>query len=36
MLTGGIVPPLDGALVGVTPLSLEEELQTFTPAEPAY
>jgi hypothetical protein len=36
MLAGRIVATLDGALVGVAPLSLEEEFQTFTPAKPAY
>jgi hypothetical protein len=35
MLAGGVVPTLDGALVGVTPLPLEEEFETFTPAKPA-
>jgi hypothetical protein len=36
VLAGRVVPTLDGALVGVTALPLEEELETFTPAEPAY
>jgi hypothetical protein len=35
MLAWGVVPTLYGALVGVTPLSLEKELETFTPAKPA-
>src|SRR5579885_237273 len=33
---GRIVAPLDRALVGVAALALEEELQAFAPAEPAY
>ncbi len=36
MLTRWVVSALDRALVRVAPLPLEEELQTFAPAEPAY
>ena len=36
VLSGRIVPPLDGALIGVAALSLEKELQPFTPAEPTH
>jgi len=35
VLARWIVPTFDGALVGVASLSLEEELQAFTPAKPA-
>src|SRR5207244_5586883 len=35
MLAGRIVTPLDGALVGVAALTLQEELQPLAPALPA-
>jgi len=35
MLPRGIAPPLDGAFIGVTPVSLEIKLQIFPPAKPA-
>src|SRR5437763_11667420 len=35
VLARRVVPSLDGALVGVAPFALQEELQTLTPAVPA-
>src|ERR1051325_9468949 len=36
MLSRRIVTALDGALVGITALSFEKELEVFSPAQPAH
>ena len=35
MLAGGIAPPVDGALVGIAPVALQEELLALSAAEAA-
>jgi hypothetical protein len=35
VLARGVRPPVDGALIGITPVALKKELEVFRPTEPA-